>query len=148
MTLQNGASVAGYRIESLIGRGSMGSVYSADETALGRRVALKILAPSLARDERFRERFLRESRIAATLEHPNVIQIYFAGEEGEDLYLAMRYIDGSDLDGLLESLERLDPERAVAIVEQVAGALCDRRSRLPSTALLSHPCTAGRHGGP
>src|SRR5262245_45379238 len=101
----------------------MGSVYSAEETALGRRVALKILAPSLARDERFRERFLRESRIAAALEHPNVIPIYAAGEIDGELYLAMRYVDGRDLAGLLHSLGRLDPDRVVAVATQVAGAL-------------------------
>jgi serine/threonine-protein kinase len=123
MTLQTGAVVAGYRIESVLGSGSMGTVYSAEEAALGRRVALKILAPSLARDTRFRERFLRESRIAAGLEHPNVIPIYAAGDAGEELFLAMRYIDGRDLSVLLRSLGRLHPERACAIVTQVAGAL-------------------------
>ena len=76
-----GTTVAGYRIEVLIGRGGMGAVYRAEEEGLGRKVALKVIAPELAQDERFRERFLRESRIAASLDHPHVIPIYQAGEE-------------------------------------------------------------------
>ena len=75
-----GTELAGYRIEALLGRGGMSVVYRARDLALERRVALKLLAPELAEDERFRERFLRESRVAASLDHPNVIPIHEAGE--------------------------------------------------------------------
>ncbi|MGH3078862.1 MAG: protein kinase domain-containing protein, partial [Gaiellaceae bacterium] len=71
-----GTIVAGYEVEALIGRGGMGAVYRAREEGLGRKVALKVIAPELSQDERFRERFLRESRIAASLDHPHVIPIY------------------------------------------------------------------------
>jgi ABC-type transport system substrate-binding protein/class 3 adenylate cyclase/tRNA A-37 threonylcarbamoyl transferase component Bud32/streptogramin lyase len=118
-----GTAVAGFRIESLIGQGSMGTVYSANDVSLDRRVAIKVLAPELSRDERFRERFLRESRLAASLEHPNIVPIHAAGEADGLLYLAMRYVDGRDLASLLRSLGRLDAERAVDIVAQIGGAL-------------------------
>ncbi len=122
-TLETGSTVAGYRIESVLGHGSMGTVYSAHDIALDRRIALKVLTPELARDERFRERFLRESKLAAGLEHPHIVPIHAAGEADGVLYLAMRYVDGRDLSALLESLGRLDPERTLAILTQVADAL-------------------------
>ena len=88
----------------------MGTVYSAEDTTLGRRVALKVLPPALSRDERCRERFLRESKIAAGLEHPNVIPIYGAAETDDGLlFLAMRYVDGRDLAAMLKSLGRCVP---------------------------------------
>jgi serine/threonine protein kinase len=121
--LTTGTSIAGYRIESVLGHGSMGTVYSALEVSLERRVALKVLTPELSRDVRFRERFLRESKVAASLEHPNIVPIHAAGEADGLLYLAMRYVDGRDLSGLLASLGRLDPERTVALLDQVAAAL-------------------------
>ena len=121
--LQHGAALAGYRIEALIGQGSTGSVYSAEEVALKRRVALKVLPPELARDERFRERFLRESRMAAALEHPHIVPIHAVGEADGVLFLAMRYVGGRDLAALLDRVGRLEPERAVAICGQVAAAL-------------------------
>jgi serine/threonine-protein kinase len=98
-----GATLAGYRIEALIGRGSTGSVYLAHELSLDRRVTLKVLLPELARDERFRERFLRESRIAAALEHPGILPIYAAGEADGVVYLAMRFVDGAELGRLIEA---------------------------------------------
>ena len=76
-----GSELAGYHVEALIGRGGMGVVYRAQELALGRKVALKVIAPELAQDARFRERFLSESRLAASLDHPHIIPIYDAGEE-------------------------------------------------------------------
>jgi serine/threonine protein kinase len=118
-----GTAVAGYRIESVIGRGSSGSVYVARELMLDRRVALKVLLPELAADERFRSRFLRESRLAASLEHPNIIPIYAAGETDGLVYLAMRLVEGGDLSALIEREGVLDPERSVAILSQVADAL-------------------------
>jgi len=121
--LAPGATVAGYRIEALIGRGGMGAVYRAEEAGLGRKVALKVIAPELAQDERFRERFLRESQIAASLDHPHVIPIYQAGEDGGVLYLAMRYVEGADLAKLVAQEGALEPRRALELLSQVAEAL-------------------------
>jgi serine/threonine protein kinase/WD40 repeat protein len=121
--LQPGTEIAGYRIESTLGRGGMSVVYLAEHDWLQRRVALKVLAPQLAEDERFRERFVRESRLAASLDHPNVIPIYEAGASGGDLFIAMRYVEGTDLRTLLQEGGPLEPSRAVAIVRQVAAAL-------------------------
>ena len=121
--LAPGTIVAGYRVEALIGRGGMGAVYRAEEAGLGRKVALKVIAPELAQDERFRERFLRESRIAASLDHPHVIPIYQAGEEDGVLYLAMRYVEGSDLAKLVAEEGALEPRRAVDLLSQIAEAL-------------------------
>ena len=92
-----GTELAGYRIEALLGRGGMGVVYRAHDLALDRDVALKLLAPHLADDVSFRERFLRESRVAASLEHPNVVPIHDAGEIDGQLYIAMRLVEGTDL---------------------------------------------------
>ncbi len=121
--LQPGIEVAGYRIERTLGRGGMSVVYLAEHDWLQRKVALKVLAPQLAEDERFRERFVRESRLAASLDHPNVIPIYEAGASGGDLFIAMRYVEGTDLRTLLHEGGALEPERAIAIVRQVAAAL-------------------------
>ena len=118
-----GPDLAGYRLEELLGRGGMGEVYRARDVRLGRLVALKVLAPNVAEDERFRERLLRESRLAASLDHPNVIPIYEAGEEGARLFIVMRFVAGGDLKELLRREGALDPARAVAIFEQVADAL-------------------------
>src|SRR5918992_1122366 len=118
-----GSTFAGYRIESLVGRGGMGVVYRATDLSLERPVALKLIAPELAEDQRFRERFLREPRLAASLDHPNVIPIYEAGEHDGQLYLAMRFVEGSDLKSVLEREGKLASERALAILAQVAGAL-------------------------
>jgi serine/threonine-protein kinase len=115
--------IAGYQIEARIGRGGMGAVYRAVQLNLGRRVALKVLAPDLAADDRFRRRFLRESRIAASIDHPSIIPIYETGEDGGRLYIAMRYVDGPDLAAVLRREGRLEPSAALAILAQVAGAL-------------------------
>jgi YVTN family beta-propeller protein len=121
--LAPGTTVAGYSVEALIGRGGMGAVYRASEEGLGRKVALKVIAPELAQDERFRERFLRESRIAASLDHPHVIPIYQAGDEDGLLFLAMRYVEGSDLAKVVAEDGALEPKRAVDLLSQVAEAL-------------------------
>src|SRR3954468_9822273 len=118
-----GASVAGYRIESVAGRGGMGVVYLARQTALDRPVALKLIAPDLARDEAFRARFARESRIAASLDHPNVIPVYEAGEDGERLFIAMRFVEGTDLAKMVAAEGALDPRLAAELVAQAASAL-------------------------
>ena len=118
-----GTSFAGYRVESLVGRGGMGVVYRAIDLSLERPVALKLIAPELAEDERFRARFLREPRLAASLDHPNVIPIYEAGEHDGQLYLAMRFVEGDDLRSVLDREGKLSPERTFRILAQVAGAL-------------------------
>jgi ABC-type branched-subunit amino acid transport system substrate-binding protein/DNA-binding beta-propeller fold protein YncE/predicted Ser/Thr protein kinase len=118
-----GTTFANYRVESLLGRGGMGVVYLARDLSLDRPVALKLIAPELADDEQFRARFLREPRLAASLDHSNVIPIYEAGEHEGQLYLAMRFVEGSDLKTLLEREGTLSPERTLAILSQVAGAL-------------------------
>jgi ABC-type transport system substrate-binding protein/predicted Ser/Thr protein kinase len=101
----------------------MGTVYLAEETSTGQRVALKLLAAELARDERFRRRFLRETELAKSLSHPHIVPTLGSGEEDGALYLAMAYVDGSDLREVLRREGRLEPERAVDLIEQVAGAL-------------------------
>ena len=118
-----GSEFAGYLIEGLIGRGGMGAVYRAVELGLGRKVALKVIASDLAEDRRFRERFLRESRIAASLDHPHVVPIFKAGEEDGALFLVMRYVDGTDLAKLIADEGALDPRRAISLLEQIAEAL-------------------------
>ena len=114
---------AQHRIEGLAGRGGMGVVYRATELGLERTVALKIISPALAEEQDFRERFVAESKAAASIEHPNVVPIYHAGEHDGVLYIVMRYIDGPDLRALVRADGPLDPERAAHVVAQVAGAL-------------------------
>jgi WD40 repeat protein/tRNA A-37 threonylcarbamoyl transferase component Bud32 len=117
-----GTELAGYRIESLLGWGGMSVVYLAEDLRLKRRVALKVLATSLAEDETFRDRFLRESELAASIDHPNIVPIYEAGATEELLFIVMRYVEGRDLRGRLQH-GRLDPGEATGILAQVASAL-------------------------
>jgi hypothetical protein len=121
--LRPGDRLAAYQIEAVVGRGGMGVVYRATDPRLGRRVALKLIAPGLAQDERFRKRFLRESQLAASLDHSNVVPVYEAGEAGPHLYIAMRFVDGVDLRTLLAREGPLHPERALALIGQIADAL-------------------------
>jgi DNA-binding beta-propeller fold protein YncE/predicted Ser/Thr protein kinase len=118
-----GSTLGGYRIESLIARGGMGVVYRATQLALERPVALKVISPELAGKEGFRERFLSESRLAARLDHPGVVPVYDAREEDGELIVAMRLVEGGDLRKLIDREGPLEPERAVALLGQVAGAL-------------------------
>lgn len=104
-----GTEFGGFRVLELLGTGSSGAVYLAEDVMLERRVALKVLGPEFVRDERFRERFLRESRLAASLEHPNIVPIHAAGEANGALYIAMRFVEGRDLRQLLERVGRLAP---------------------------------------
>src|SRR5580704_16667375 len=92
-----GDEFAGYRLRAVVGRGGMSVVYQAENPRLGSVVALKVLAPEIATDDVFRARFLEESRIAASLNHPNVIPIYDMGPCADLLYIAMRYVSGTDL---------------------------------------------------
>ena len=117
-----GTELAGYRIESLLGWGGMSVVYLAEDLRLKRKVALKLLAASLAEDESFRDRFLRESELAASIDHPNIIPIYEAVATDDLLFIAMRYVEARDLGERLQR-GRLDPADAIGIVTQVASAL-------------------------
>ncbi len=141
-----GATLAGYRIERRLGRGGMSVVYLAEDLALGRKVALKVLAPELSDDAGFRERFRLESRLAASIDHPNVIPIYEAGEAEGQLYIAMRYVEGADLRRLIDEDGALDPARAVELVARAADGLeaaHDRglvhRDVKPSNVLIASP---------
>jgi ABC-type transport system substrate-binding protein/class 3 adenylate cyclase len=122
--IEIGGVLAGYRIERLLGRGAMGAVYLGEDLHLRRKVAVKVLAAELAEDERFRKRFLTESQLAASLDHPNIVPIYGAGEEGGLLYLGMRYVEGYDLRELVDSTPGgLDSALAVRLVGPIADAL-------------------------
>jgi YVTN family beta-propeller protein len=121
--LSPGSTFAGYQIEDVAGSGGMGIVYRATQIALGRRVALKLIARDLATDASFRERFKREWLTAASIDHPNVIPLYEAGEADEHLFIAMRYVEGLDLAALIAREPSFDPARAVNIVAQIASAL-------------------------
>ncbi len=118
-----GSTLAGYRLDELIARGGMGVVYRATQLALERPVALKVIAPHLAGDSGFRERFLRESRLAARLEHPGVVPVYDAREEDGELIVAMRLVEGGDLKQRIAARGPLPPAEAVALLGQVAEAL-------------------------
>ena len=119
--LEIGSVFRGYRIDSVLGHGGMGAVYLATHLRLERRVAIKVLLPELAADESFRERFIRESQLAASLEHPNIVPVYDSDEEDGVLYIAMRFIEGEDLGSMLRRDGALDP---------AAGRLRDRPGRL------------------
>jgi serine/threonine protein kinase len=120
---RSGEIVAGYRLERVLGQGGMGVVYLARSVHGERLAAIKLVAPELSRDRAFRERFARESRMARVVEHPNIVRVQEAGEIDGLLYILMQYIAGSDLRALIERRGRLDPDRAVEIIAEVAGAL-------------------------
>ena len=121
--LSDGDEFAGYRVERRLGRGGMGILYLAIEPGLERRVALKLIAPEAASDEVFARRFAEESRIAASIEHPNVVPIYAAGEEAGVPYIAMRYVAGADLARRLVREGRLSPQVAVDLIAQIGNGL-------------------------
>ncbi|MGH3034598.1 MAG: protein kinase domain-containing protein, partial [Gaiellaceae bacterium] len=145
-TTRIGTSIAGYRLESLLGRGGMSVVYLAEHVRLGRKVALKLLSAALSEDESFRERFERESRRAAEIDHPNIIPIYDAGEADGQLYIAMRYVNGSDLKTLIETDGPLGVGRTLFILEQAAAGLDAAHARdlvhrdvKPANILIEQP---------
>jgi len=117
-----GSELAGYRIVEPLGRGGTSVVYRAEHVRLGRPAALKLLAPVLG-EAGFRERFLRESQLAASIDHPSILPVFDAGEEDGFLYIAMACVEGSDLKTLLVREGRLLPRRALRIVGQIASAL-------------------------
>jgi serine/threonine protein kinase len=121
--LAPGTMVAGYRVEEQIGAGGMAVVYRARDERLGRPVALKVLAPSLASDPEFRVRFIREWRAATAVEHPHIIPVYAADEVDGILYIAMRLVHGGDLSSLVRRTGPLAPQEAVGFVVAVASAL-------------------------
>jgi hypothetical protein len=118
-----GDEFAGFRLRSVLGRGGMSVVFQAENPRLGSLIALKVLAPELASDDAFRARFLEESRSAASLNHPNVIPIYDTGSSGGLLYIAMRYVSGTDLRQMLKKRGRILPATAVFLLGQAARAL-------------------------
>jgi len=141
-----GTTFNGYRITSVLGRGGMSVVYAAEHLRLGRTVALKVLAHSLASDETFRERFSRESQLAASLDHPNIVPIYDAGEAEGFFYIAMRHVDGSDLGTLIEREGPLSLGQTLFYIEQVASALDQaheqgliHRDVKPANVLIARP---------
>ena len=123
ITIGPGEEFAGYRIDELIGRGGMGVVYRATDLSLERPVALKLIAPEYTENASFRRRFLKEPRLAAALDHPNVVPIYEAREHDGRLYLAMRFVAGTDLRTRLAEQGPLDPDVALHTLAQIADAL-------------------------
>lgn len=118
-----GTEFAGFRIESVLGQGGMGTVYLAEQSSPRRRIVLKLLRPELSEDDAFRRRFVHESEAAASTEHPNIVPIYAAGEADGALYIAMRYVEGDDLRDMIAVDGPLPPDRAIEVVSQVASAL-------------------------
>lgn len=118
-----GRRIAGYVVEDEIGRGGMAVVYRAHDVRLDRTVALKLLAPELARNDTFRQRFAHESKVAAAIDHPHIVPVFEAGETDGLLYIAMRYVPGQDLRAMLDRTGPLPVEAAARIAGQVASAL-------------------------
>ena len=121
--LEPGATFAGHHVERLVGRGGMAEVYLATTPDGEQSVALKVISPELARDDHFRRRFERESRVAQGLRHPHIVGIHEAGEHEEFLYMTMDYVDGPDLAQVLHQAGRLHPRHAALVVSQIGEAL-------------------------
>ncbi len=143
--------IGGYRVESLLGRGGMGVVYRAEQIQLGRPVALKLMAPEVAQDPGIRQRFIAESRLAAAIDHPNILPLYEAGIDAEVPFIAARLVEGIDLKELLVLEGPLAPERAVSIAGQVAAALDAAHARglvhrdvKPGNVLVARDAGPGR----
>jgi serine/threonine-protein kinase len=146
VAVKPGDTFGGYAIEAVLGRGGMGTAYLATHGRLGRKVALKLIAPGLADDADFRARFLRESQLAASLDHPNVIPIFDADEVDGVLYLAMRYVSGPSLLATIREQGRLSPAETLPVVGQIGGALdaahaagLVHRDVKPANILLAEP---------
>ena len=148
--LAAGTHLGHYRIEAFLARGSTGEVYRARDERLDREVALKVVPISLEEDDRLRERFLAEARAAASLDHPNVLPVYDAGDQDGTLWIAMRLAPGNDLRELLRGSGPLPPERAVALLVGIAAALDAAHARgifhrdvKPANIVLGAGATAG-----
>ncbi len=124
-----GARVAGYRLDEQIGRGGMAVVYRAHDLQLDRQVALKILDPAMAQDMEFQQRFIRESRAAAAVDHPHIIPVFAAGTADGILFIAMRYVTGGDVRALIDTAGQLPAAQVSDIVTQVASALDTAHAR-------------------
>ena len=141
-----GSDFASYRIQGVLGRGGMSVVFRADNMRLGNEVALKVLSAELSENDAFRERFVRESRLAASINHPNIIPIYDAGEEDGLLYIAMRYVAGADLKTLIRQEGPLSLRRSADLISQVARGSERRapaRPHPPRHQARQHPYRAG-----
>jgi len=152
--VSSGDRIAGYRLEEQIGQGGMAVVYRAHDERLDRLVALKVLAPGLTADTAFRTRFIRESRAAAAVDHPNIIPVYDAGDAGGFLFISMRYVQGGDVRSLLRDGQTPGPARAWQIISQVASALDAAHSRglvhrdvKPANILLDASSRTNAKGG-
>ena len=146
-----GSRIAGYLLEEQIGQGGMAVVFRAHDERLDRRVALKILAPALAADEAFRQRFIRESRAAAAVDDPHIIPVFEAGEASGVLFIAMRFVRGGDVRSLVSQFGPLPPGRVAEITSQVASALDAAHGRglvhrdvKPANMLLDASSGSGR----
>ncbi len=118
-----GSLLGGYRLEEQVGAGGMAVVFRARDERLNRLVALKIMTPAMGSDDMFRQRFIRESRAAAAVDDPHIIPVYEAGEVGQVLFIAMRFVQGGDVRSLLRREGPLPPDRVASIVSPVASAL-------------------------
>jgi serine/threonine protein kinase len=121
--LAPGSTFAGYEVESVVGSGGIGILYHARQVRLDRPVALKLVEPDVARDPVIRERLRREARMVASLDHPNVVPLYEAGEEGGTVYIVTRWVEGTELGNLILSEGFLEPGRAARTAAQIAAAL-------------------------
>ncbi len=124
MQISQGMTIAGFRLDELIGEGGMGVVYKARQLDLDRVVALKLIQPTLSDSNEFRDRFQRESRLAASIDHPNIVPVFQAGEEQGVYFIAMRYVDGTDLGEYLRSRKApLEPVASARLIAEVADGL-------------------------
>ena len=140
--LEPGTVFAGHRIEAVAGRGGMGVVYRATQLALDRTVALKVIAAGLLEDQTVRNRFVRESKVAASIDHPNVIPIYYAGEEDGIAYIAMRYVAGDDVRSLVRREGPLDARARRAASSRRSARRSTRRTPPASCTATSSPRTS------
>ena len=139
MEIPIGATVGGYMLKRQLGAGGMGAVYLARHRSLPRDVALKVLHPAFADHEQFRERFEREADLLCRLEHPNVVDVVDRGQDGDLLWISMRFVPGPDLDTALRERGPFPPEQAVAVIAGSGGRSTPRTPPDCSTATSSRP---------
>ncbi len=123
------SDIGKYRIIDLVGEGAMGVVYKAEDSVLGRTVAIKVMNDSIARQEDLRKRFLHEAQAAASLQHPNVVCIYDLGEQDGHLFIAMEFVDGVDLERLIELGEPMSLQARLDIIIDVLTGLAFAHKR-------------------